>query len=1111
MAFTSRKRRLLLGLGAGLGLAAGIYALAGFFLAPYLVQTVLWPLLSEQLGGQIRAGRTQFDPFTLTATVDGLSLKSAEGKELASIAETRLDVDAAASLRTRALVLSGKLAQPAVNILFDKHGKPNFAFLVPPDGQKKKVPPSNAFPFLLTQLDLTQGRLAFEDQSRGKGFKKVFSPLDLSLSNFGTAATSPAHYRLKTLGENQELLAAEGELQLAKTALDGEIKLQGLGMTPLVAWLAADLPYTVNSGSLSLTLKYRYDPELGFEIPAVEAQVKQFSLTWDGKPFLDAGQITAEGLSYQPKTNRVGLKSVSVEKLALKTPTPLIADSVKAQGVGFEAKTQRLAVQSLEAATLKLDQGGQPWLEVGRLSAQAFAWAAGDGKLALEHLALADIDLKTSTPMRDREGKPREFWVESLELGGVAADPAKKILGVALVHSEHSVLAAWLEGDGAPGFAGMPKTPDAPADGKAKDDTKTADQSWQVKLGRVELNDNKIFLRDFGYDPPAAMRLDPLNLLVKDFDSATGQPFWLGINTGLSMNGRIALEGRVKLSPLTVNLKTYVDDLSLPPFQPYLNQWVRIRVVKGALNMNADIDYDDGQNQKLRIGGDVAVANFASDDNQEGKDFVNWQGLRLNGLIFESAPQRLSIRDIALTQPYIRVILGEDKQFNIAENLSPPATNAVAEAKKPQKPANPDQPAPPPASKTQQASQEEQPLAVVVGAFNIHQGNMDFADMTIQPINFAVAIHDLNGNIRSLSSRQDVKSDLLFDGKLNEGSAVKIFGKINPFSPKAFTDIVMSFNGVNLTTLTPYSAKFAGYRIERGKLDTDLHYKLDNGQLTAENKFVLDQLKLGERVDSPDATSLPVSLALSLLKDSDGKIDIDLPISGDLSNPDISIRSLLASAASSLIAKIVASPFTIVGSLLGSYGGEDLQAVKFAPGAATLSPQEKDELAAVAKVLRDRPGLNLEIKGTADLNLDRPALAEQDLIRQLKNAKLIELGRRRGEQAAWDGITLAEEDYGRLLTNLYRWKHPDAPELQGLQPRAPLDASQLASAKHKLLEQWTASEMDLRGLAQARSESIRSYLVKDLGLPDQRIYLLDVQLGGQDAKEIKAMLSLSGS
>ncbi len=1097
MAFTSRTWQALLWLGAGLAAAIGIYALAGFFLAPYLVQARLLPILSEQMGGQLRAERIEFNPFTLSATVDGVSLKSSEGKELAAIAEASLNLDSTASLKARALVFSGRIVQPSVNILFDPQGKPNYGFLIPKE--QKETPPGKVFPFLLTGLDIVQGRLAFEDQSRGKGFKKVLSPLDLSLGNFGTAVAAPAHYTMKTLGESQEVLAVEGDLQWMRMALEGELKLQGLSLAPLAAWLAADLPYAVGGGSLSLVLKYRYASDLGFEIPTAEAQIQQLSLTKDGKPFLDIGSVNAEGLSFQPKTNQVELKSTSVEKLALKGPTPLALDSIKAQGITYEAKARRLALQSLEMAKLKLDQGDQPWVEVGSIAAMRFAFATGEGWLALERLSLATIDLKTPSPVQESEGKERQSRLDSLDLVGVAADTVKQSLNVDMIQSKHSVLAAWLNSDGSPGIVGLPKPPATPADRKPGGGTKTADKPWQVRLGRVELNDNKIALSDFSQDPPASMRLDPLNLLVKDFDSAAARPFWLGMNTGLSSNGRIALEGQAKLSPLTVNLKVYVDDLSLPPFQPYLDKAVRIRVVKGTLNTNADIDYDEGQDHKLRIGGDVAVANFASDDKSEGKDFVNWKDLRLNGLIFETAPQRLSIRDIALNGPYIRAFLDADKKFNIAENLSPPTP---AKEGKPGKNA---------AANSKQASPGEPPLAVVIGVFNINQGDMDFADMTIKPINFTAEIHNLNGSIRSLSSRQDIKSDVLLNGKLNQGSAVKIFGKINPFSPKAYTDIAMTFNGVNLTTLTPYAAKFAGYRIEKGKLDTDLRYKLDNGQLTAENKFVLDQLTLGEKVESPDATSLPVSLAISLLKDSQGKIDISLPISGDLSNPDISIRSLLVGAASSLFTKLVTSPFTLLGNLAGGHSNEDLQAIIFAPGATTLSAQEKDELAVVAKVLKDRPALNLEIKGVADMRLDRPALAEQDLTRQLRNAKLIELGKKKGGNAGSEEIVLSEEDYSRLLTNLYRWKNPDSPELQALKPGAPLGGSQLENAKRKLLDKWAVSEMDLRGLAQARGESIRNYLVKDMGLPDQRIYLLDVNLGGQEAKEIKAMLSLSGS
>jgi outer membrane protein OmpA-like peptidoglycan-associated protein len=404
-------------------------------------------------------------------------------------------------------------------------------------------------------------------------------------------------------------------------------------------------------------------------------------------------------------------------------------------------------------------------------------------------------------------------------------------------------------------------------------------------------------------------------------------------------------------------------------------------------------------------------------------------------------------------------------------------------------------------------------LAVVIGRFNIHQGDADFTDMSIKPVGFAIEIHALNGNIRSLSSRADVKSDVVLEGRLNEGSKVKIFGKINPFSYMAYTDLVMSFKDVNLTTLTPYSAKFAGYRIEKGKLSMELRYQLENGQLTAANSFVLDQLQLGERVDSPDATSLPIRLAIALLKDSDGKIDIQLPLTGDLSNPEVSVWGLLSNAAGSLLRKVIAAPFALMGSLMGS-SGEELEAVAFAPGLTALTNPEKEQLAVVAKGLKDRPGISLEIKGSADAELDRPVLAEQDLSRQLKNAKQIEIGRRKGKEAEWDGIALSDEDYTRLFTNLYRWKTPDAVELQGLKPTESLSGNTLETAKHKLLENWKVSEMDLRSLAQARAESIRSYLVKDQGLPDQRIYLSDVKLTELDkkgAKEIKALLSLSGS
>jgi|GEM_PF-1685909 len=1164
LAFLVRKWRWFVGLFGGLALAVGIYALIGFYLVPYLIQTQVWPMLSEKMGGHFQAERTEFNPFELSLAMQGFSLKGPDNAEVAGIGELKVKVDALASIKSKSLVADAKITRPSINILFDREGKPNFGFLLTKEEKPKEPSTSTAFPFLLTLLDVEQGRLAFGDSSRGSGFKKVLYPLNFTLANLGTNSASAANFKLYAEDEGKELISTDGDLHFEQTSVAGEFELKDLKLAPLAAWLVSDQGFVVLDGLLSLKLKYRYGKEADFEIPSLEAVIKGLSLAKDGQPFLDVGSITTQDLSYQLKANQLQLKSLEVGKIALQGPATVDVGSVNAQGLGFDVKANQLTLESIgvekiglkapvpvDVGSVKLQglgfdvKANQLTLEsigvdkiglkapvpvdVGSVSAQGLGLDLKTIQMHLKSLGVEKIDLKTPTPIREENGKPRFASIGSLKLDGIALNVAEKSLHLGKVTTQKSVLAAWLETDGSPGAPGMPpaspanKAPSTPAKPAAKE---SPSEPWNFGADIIELNDNDIALRDFSVDPPVAMRFSPMNLLVKNFSSESGKPFWLGMNTGLTMNGRIALEGKLNLSPPTANLKVYVDDLSLPGLQAYIDEAVRFTIVKGALNLNADIEYEDREEQKIRFTGDVAVANFASDDKREGKDFINLKNLRLNGIVFENTPQRLSIKEIIATEPYVRAILDADKKFNIAENLSPPSssrppaavklvtpaddqnkTNKTDVAKKPSKPAKAEKPNLKPAK----GGKAEAPASILIGTVHIHKATSDFTDMTIKPTNFSVNIHDLTGDIRSLSSRQDSKSDVMLEGKLGEGSPVKIQGKINLFSVKIFTDIVMNFTDVNLTTLSPYSGRFAGYRIEKGKLSMDLHYKLDNGHLTAENKFVLDQLTLGEQVESSDATSLPVKLAISLLKDANGRIDLNLPISGDLSNPQIDIWGLLGNAATTLLTKLVTAPFNLIGSLVGGGTQEDLGSVTFSPGNAELSGQEKAKLGDVAKALKDRPALNLEIKGAAHQLLDKSVLAENDLTRQLKNTKLIEMGRTKSKQSESDGLTLSEEDYARLLTNLFRSKNPGSPELQGVKINEALSGEQLDSAKRKLLEKWVVSEGDLRSLAQTRGKSIRDYMIQGLGFPDQRIYLLDVKLLGQDDKEIKALLSLNGS
>ncbi|WP_054774147.1 DUF748 domain-containing protein [Methylogaea oryzae] len=429
----------------------------------------------------------------------------------------------------------------------------------------------------------------------------------------------------------------------------------------------------------------------------------------------------------------------------------------------------------------------------------------------------------------------------------------------------------------------------------------------------------------------------------------------------------------------------------------------------------------------------------------------------------------LNIAEVVAEQPYARIAIEADQTLNWAKL-------AGGESK---------------------ASQPGPAFPVAIGALRIRNGMSDFADHTLRP-EFAATIHRLDGDIKGLSSNPDARASLLLEGQVDQYAPVRVQGMLNPFRAGAYTDIEMHFHNMDLTRLSPYSGKFAGYRIEKGKLTLDLRYRLENRKLDAENQVIMDHLTLGERVESKTATSLPIGLAIALLRDSDGKIDIHLPISGNLDDPKFSLRDLYAQAITGLITKLVSSPFTVLGNLLEG-DAEEYGRVAFFPGKALLSPQQKDKLLKLADALQQRSGLNLEIRGVTDPERDRAALPEVRLQNRIRHqwrdelrAKRVELTPERRRQPVPEG------DYKRLLLAQYS--------------KFGLGTTQDAELAHQaLLAKLAVTDTDLRQLAQRRAERIREFLVKDGGIAEQRVYLLDVLVESKPGRELESLLLLNGS
>jgi hypothetical protein len=356
--------------------------------------------------------------------------------------------------------------------------------------------------------------------------------------------------------------------------------------------------------------------------------------------------------------------------------------------------------------------------------------------------------------------------------------------------------------------------------------------------------------------------------------------------------------------------------------------------------------------------------------------------------------------------------------------------------------------------------------------------------------------------MKGLSSKQVARAEVDLSGKIDKVAPLKIAGTINPLSESAFTDLTMKFDNVDLTIATPYSGKYAGYPIRKGKLFLDLVYKVSQKQLEAENKVAVDQLTFGEKTDSPDATSLPVPLAVALLKDRQGRIDIDLPIRGDLNDPDFKYGKAVWATLGNLLTKMVASPFSLMGKLVpGGGDGEDLQYLTFEPGSAAIAPSELKKIDALMKGLEERPGLRLEITGTADPTRDRQAMALQKLHELLRN-------RWRQENGSSAEADLPVSAEGRLITQLF----DQLPRQQASESKPPDAASQpptMEEMRRQLAESIRVDDDALRALARTRAEQVQTLLIGDGKLPEERVFLTDVDLTTSNHDKVESHLNIT--
>ena len=592
---------------------------------------------------------------------------------------------------------------------------------------------------------------------------------------------------------------------------------------------------------------------------------------------------------------------------------------------------------------------------------------------------------------------------------------------------------------------------------------------WSIQLAHLSLGASGLRFEDRTQTPVAVQDFAQITLTADNLNMAPGQKSSFSLSGNVNQTGQLKARGELQWQPLAARIQLDTQALPVAPLQAYVAPYLNVALVQGQLSNAGVLDLRRSQDAlQASYKGSLTLGRFLAVDKVNNTDFLRWKSLYLGAVDFQLEPSRMSLGEVALSDFYSRLILSQDGRLNLADMVrSPEAAGAPA---------------------TPQSKNKAWP--VEIGKVTLHNGQVEYSDHFVRP-NYSANVTKLGGSIQNLSSRADTVADLDLRGSYASNAPVHIAAKLNPLADRKFLDLQAQVSSVDLVDFSPYAGKYAGYTIDKGKLTLNATYKLQDRQLTADNQLFIDQLTFGEKVDSPDATRLPVQLAIALLKNNRGEININLPISGSLDDPQFSVSGLVFQVLGNVIVKAVSAPFTLLGSLFG--GGDELSNIGFAPGRASLDDASVKKLESLAKAMREREALKLEITAGADPKLDEEGLKRVALERA------VELEKRKTTNASAAPSPVTPEEYNVYLGRAYsNAKFPKPRNQMGLTKELPV-----AEMEKLMLANLSVTEEDLRNLASARAQITQAWLVETGQLPLARIFLLPVQTGVRTGKAAK--------
>ncbi len=1090
--------------------AVVIYTLSGFFLTPYLVRHYVPKILRENLNTHATIGKVRFNPYVFVFEANDFRMDEKDGRLIGGFKKLLVDFELKSLFKWAWTFKQVSVEEPHVNTVIDKAGHLNLTLIVPASDTKPPEKKDESLPRLIfEQIVIDRGRIDFTDQRQTVPATVYLMPLNLNIENLTTLPEQEGSKFITATTGDGEIIRWTGNIGLNPLITKGTFSFENIMVSTLWKFARDSVNLDAPSGKLTVSADYEFEagsaePMLILDNLSVGITGVILKITGAETPFLELPKalVTGSGFDIFKQQGEIQKVSISGGKARVGVDENGVLNLVGiVNATGSEPQTDPKISPAKDA-------GITPWkIKLSDLNLDGFSidyqdasrspgLKAGIDKIKVglngeaeigggqDKISIHDISADLSGIVAKLADSPEpEVRLNNIMLTGGAYDLGTNHFTTEKIAVNGGKVDLKRQADGDINLVLLGAPPDKGLVAEEIEESESVGHPFHFLAKTIAVSGLETAVSDLSVSPDGTiLNLEEISVILNNVDGKTPMTFNLGMK--IHEGGQVKAEGTIDPAVPSVESEIVVSDFGLTPFQPYIDQEVSLVLKSGTVSTQGTLRYGIKEaGSQTAFNGGLKLENFQLIEPGGAETFLGWKTLQTDQLKLLIEPSRLEIGELKVAQLAGKFIIYEDNTLNITRVIKTDSDSNSESA---------------PDIKSGAADSETDPFPVLVRRLVLSDGKMEFADLSMTP-QFGTRIHELRGVVAGISTKQDARAQVKLDGRVDEYGTAKIDGELNTSDPKAFTNISMIFRNLEMTKLTPYSGRFAGRKIDSGKLSVDLKYDIQQSRLSGENQIVVERLVLGKRIQSPDAVNLPLDLAIALLEDRNGVIDIGLPVRGNLDTPEFSYGALIWKALTNLITRIATSPFRALGALLPGGREETLNIVAFEPGKPAIPPPEKEKLANLASALQKRPKLKLTVQGRYNPETDLAELRSASLRRSVAI--------RQGQQLAPDEDP-GPVDYGspntaKILEAMFLEKFGSEEldavkeELKATEDNAGKETGDHREAKdpgrlakmlfYRLVDTEPVGQSELVRLADARSGAIMQELLGPGGFPADRV------------------------